>query len=59
MQTLNKAFTSVVTSPEAQTFFTNIGLEPNVSTSAQLAEYVKTQTELWGRIIKESGLEKI
>lgn len=59
VQTLNKAFTSVVTSPEAQTFFTNIGLEPNVSTSAQLADYVKAQTELWGRIIRESGLEKI
>jgi tripartite-type tricarboxylate transporter receptor subunit TctC len=59
VQALNKAFTSVVTSPEAQTFFTNIGLEPNISTSAQLAEHVKTQTELWGRIIKESGLEKI
>lgn len=59
VQTLNRAFTSVVTSPEAQTFFTNIGLEPNISTSAQLAEHVKTQTELWGRIIRESGLEKI
>lgn len=59
VQALNKVFTSVVASPEAQTFFTNIGLEPNISTSAQLAEHVKTQTELWGRIIKESGLEKI
>jgi tripartite-type tricarboxylate transporter receptor subunit TctC len=59
VQTLNKALTTVVTSKEAQTFFADIGLEPNISTSAQLAEYVKAQTELWGRIIKESGLEKI
>ena len=59
VQTLNKAFTQVVASPEAQTFFTDIGLQPNISTSAGLAEYVTQQTELWGRIIKESGLEKI
>jgi tripartite-type tricarboxylate transporter receptor subunit TctC len=59
VQTLNKALTQVVTSPEAQTFFADIGLEPNISTSAGLAEYVTQQTELWGRIIKESGLEKI
>lgn len=59
VQTLNKALTQVVTSPEAQTFFADIGLQPNISTSAGLAEYVAQQTELWGRIIKESGLEKI
>lgn len=59
VQTLNKALTQVVTSPEAQTFLTDIGLQPNISTSAGLAEYVTQQTELWGRIIKESGLEKI
>jgi tripartite-type tricarboxylate transporter receptor subunit TctC len=59
VQTLNKALTQVVTAPEAQTFFADIGLEPNISTSAGLADYVTQQTELWGRIIKESGLEKI
>ncbi len=37
VQTLNKALTQVVTSPEAQIFFADIGLEPNISTSAGLS----------------------
>src|ERR1700754_1820018 len=53
VQTLNNALAQVVTTPEAQKFFVDIGLEPNISTSAGLAEYVTQQTELWGRIIKE------
>ena len=59
VQQLNKAFIEVMATSEAKTFFAGIGLEPNTSTSAGLAEHVKTQTDLWGRIIKESGLEKI
>ena len=56
---LNRAFTDAMSSPEATKFFADIGLEPNVSTPEGLAEHVKAQTELWGRIISESGLEKI
>jgi tripartite-type tricarboxylate transporter receptor subunit TctC len=56
---LNKAFVAVMVTPEAKKFFSDIGLEPDTSTPEGLAEHVKTQTELWGRIAKESGLEKI
>ena len=56
---LNKAFTEVMATPEAKVFFAGIGLDPNTSTPSGLADYVTAQTELWGRIIKESGLEKI
>jgi tripartite-type tricarboxylate transporter receptor subunit TctC len=59
VQRLNKAFTEVMATQEAKTFFAGIGLEPNTSTPSGLADYVTAQTELWGRIIKESGLEKI
>ena len=59
VQVLNKAFLTVMATPEAITFFSQIGLEPDPSTPEGLAEHVTTQTELWGRIIKESGLEKI
>ena len=59
VQRLNKAFTEVMATQEARTFFAGIGLEPNTSTPAGLADYVNAQTQLWGRIIKESGLEKI
>lgn len=59
VQKLNKAFLQVMATDEAKKFFADIGLEPDVSTPDGLAEHVKTQTELWGRIITESGLEKI
>jgi tripartite-type tricarboxylate transporter receptor subunit TctC len=59
VQVLNKAFVAVMATPEAKKFFEDIGLEPDTSTPEGLAEHVRTQTELWGRLIKESGLEKI
>jgi tripartite-type tricarboxylate transporter receptor subunit TctC len=59
VQVLNKAFVDTMAAPEAKKFFADIGLEPDTSTPEGLAEHVRTQTELWGRIIKESGLEKI
>ena len=59
VDTLNRAFTDAMGTPEAKKFFADIGLEPDISTAASLAAHVKTQTELWGRIIQESGLEKI
>jgi tripartite-type tricarboxylate transporter receptor subunit TctC len=59
VQKLNKAFLEVMATDEAKKFFADIGLEPDTSTPEGLAEHVTKQTELWGRIIKESGLEKI
>jgi tripartite-type tricarboxylate transporter receptor subunit TctC len=59
VQVLNKAFVTAMATPEARKFFADIGLEPDTSTPEGLAEHVGRQTELWGRIIKESGLEKI
>ncbi|WP_371421322.1 Bug family tripartite tricarboxylate transporter substrate binding protein [Tardiphaga sp.] len=59
VQKLNKAFLEVMATDEAKKFFADIGLEPDVSTPEGLAEHVAKQTELWGRIIRESGLEKI
>ncbi|MES2031160.1 MAG: tripartite tricarboxylate transporter substrate binding protein [Pseudomonadota bacterium] len=59
VQKLNKAFLEVMATDEAKKFFADIGLEPDVSTPEGLAGHVAKQTELWGRIIRESGLEKI
>jgi tripartite-type tricarboxylate transporter receptor subunit TctC len=59
VEKLNKAFLQVMATDEAKKFFADIGLEPDVSSPAGLAEHVTKQTELWGKIIKESGLEKI
>ncbi|WP_441251845.1 Bug family tripartite tricarboxylate transporter substrate binding protein [Tardiphaga sp. 71_E8_N1_1] len=59
VEKLNKAFLQVMATDEAKKFFADIGLEPDVSSPQGLAEHVAKQTELWGKIIKESGLEKI
>jgi tripartite-type tricarboxylate transporter receptor subunit TctC len=59
VQKLNNAFLEVMATDEAKKFFADIGLEPDTSTPEGLAEHVARQTELWGRIIRESGLEKI
>jgi tripartite-type tricarboxylate transporter receptor subunit TctC len=59
VEKLNKAFLQVMATDEAKKFFADIGLEPDTSTPQGLADHVTKQTELWGRIIKESGLEKI
>ena len=59
VQRLNKVFVEAMATPDAQKFFADIGLERDTSTPDGLADHVKAQTELWGRIIQESGLEKI
>jgi tripartite-type tricarboxylate transporter receptor subunit TctC len=59
VQVLNRAFVAAMATAEAKKFFEDIGLEPDTSTPEGLAEHVRTQTELWGRLIKDSGLEKI
>jgi tripartite-type tricarboxylate transporter receptor subunit TctC len=59
VRVLNGAFVAAMATPEAKKFFADIGLEPDTSSPEGLAEHVRTQTELWGRIVKESGLEKI
>jgi tripartite-type tricarboxylate transporter receptor subunit TctC len=59
VEKLNKAFLQVMATDEAKKFFADIGLEPDVSSPAGLAEHVTKQTDQWGKIIKESGLEKI
>jgi tripartite-type tricarboxylate transporter receptor subunit TctC len=59
VEKLNKAFLQVMATDEAKKFFADIGLESDVSSPQGLAEHVAKQTELWGKIIKESGLEKI
>jgi len=59
VRVLNGAFVAAMATPEAEKFFADIGLELDTSTPEGLAEHVRTQTELWGRIVRDSGLEKI
>lgn len=59
VERLHKAFTEALSGPEADAFFDTVGLEPDPGTPPELAEHVARQTELWGRLIEQTGLEKI
>jgi tripartite-type tricarboxylate transporter receptor subunit TctC len=58
VQKLNSAFLEALKGPEADKFFNLVALEPDPSTADELHKHVQTQTELWGRIIAETGLKK-
>lgn len=55
---LHRAFEAALAGPEADRFFDVVGLEPDPGTPQVLRDHVLTQTELWGRIIAQMGLEK-
>lgn len=56
---LSKSFIDALETPSAKTFFDTVGLEPDPGNPEVLARHVATQTELWGRIIRDTGLAKI
>jgi tripartite-type tricarboxylate transporter receptor subunit TctC len=56
--TLHRAFEAALAGPEADRFFDVVGLEPDPGTPQALREHVVTQTEIWGKIIAQTGLEK-
>jgi tripartite-type tricarboxylate transporter receptor subunit TctC len=59
VERLHKSFTGALAGPEAGAFFDVVGLEPDPGSPAELAEHVSRQTELWGRLMEQTGLEKI
>lgn len=59
VQTLNRVFLDAMKGPEADRFFGLVGLERNPGSPAELAAYQAQQSELWGRIIAQTGIEKV
>ncbi|RTL72941.1 MAG: tripartite tricarboxylate transporter substrate binding protein [Hyphomicrobiales bacterium] len=55
---LDRAFEAALAGPEADRFFDVVGLEPDPGTPEVLRQHVVTQTEIWGTIIAQTGLEK-
>lgn len=55
VQRLQAEITAVLRTPEVRERFTAVGLEPLPSTSEELATLMKSETQKWGRVIKESG----
>jgi tripartite-type tricarboxylate transporter receptor subunit TctC len=53
---LNQAFADFMVTPEAQKYFTGLGMQPRTSTPAQAAEHIKTESGRWTTLIRGIGL---
>lgn len=56
--TLHRAFEAALAGPDADRFFDVVGLEPDPGTPEVLRDHVIKQTDIWGKIIAQTGLEK-
>lgn len=54
---LSTVLQRVLREPELVTFLRGIGVEPQPSTPAELARRVQVDTEKWGRLVKQAGIE--
>jgi tripartite-type tricarboxylate transporter receptor subunit TctC len=55
VQRLNTDITAVLRSPDIRERFAAAGLEPLTSTSEELAALVRSKSQKWSRVIRESG----
>ncbi len=55
VQRLNAELTAVLRSPEVRERFSAAGLEPLPSSPEELAQLMKTETQKWAKVIRESG----
>lgn len=55
VQRLNTEITAVLRSPEIRDRFAAAGLEPLPSTSEELAALIRSESQKWSRVIRESG----
>jgi tripartite-type tricarboxylate transporter receptor subunit TctC len=55
---LNKAFTETVAGPDTEAFFAKIGGIPHNCSSAELADFVASESEKWRQIVDVAGIEK-
>ena len=54
---LNQAVQKVSILPDVRTSLQNSGVEPEVSTSAQLDQRVRSELTKWGKIIRDAGIK--
>ncbi len=53
---LNAALADVMKTPEAQKYFTNLGMQPMTGTRQQAADYIRTEAARWTPVIRKLGL---
>ena len=54
---LNAAFVKAIESDEGKEFYNRMAMIGKATTPEELGAYQKEQTALWGRLVKEAGLE--
>jgi tripartite-type tricarboxylate transporter receptor subunit TctC len=53
---LNQTLGEVMLTPEAQKYFTGLGMQPMTSTPAQAANHIRIEAERWTKLIRGIGL---
>jgi tripartite-type tricarboxylate transporter receptor subunit TctC len=54
---LNAAIVEALNDPGTQTTIRNLGVEPAPSTPSAFADYIKSETVKWGRVIRSAGIK--
>jgi tripartite-type tricarboxylate transporter receptor subunit TctC len=54
---LNRELVKVLETPEIRDQLFNHGVEPKPGTSEALAKHIESELALWGRVVKEAGIQ--
>ena len=54
---LNGALRKIIDSPETQAKFKNVGFEGFSSTPAEFGDFIKVQLGVWGKMVKDAGIQ--
>jgi tripartite-type tricarboxylate transporter receptor subunit TctC len=54
---LNGALRKIIDSPDVQAKFKNVGFEGFSSTPEELADFIKVQLGLWGKMVKDANIQ--
>jgi tripartite-type tricarboxylate transporter receptor subunit TctC len=57
VETLNKHFVQALNSPDVRERFQKVDQEPVPTTSAQFAEFMRTDRERWGKAVRAAGIK--
>jgi tripartite-type tricarboxylate transporter receptor subunit TctC len=56
VDTLNRVLTDYITRADVQEKLTAIGIRPRTSSPDELAAYIVSEGEKWGRVIRDAGI---
>ena len=59
VDTLQKEIAAIVAMPDMQAKMIPLGFEPVGGTSAEFADYIKTDVEKWKKVIAEAQIKQI